>query len=161
MTIADTEAQGTAPTATTSAVLDPLDLDGVDAVEFWVGNAHQAAHFYRTGWGFDLIAYAGPETGVRDRCSYVLEQGELHFIVTSSLREGTEISRHVARHGDGVRDVALRVASAEAAFTEAVRRGAVPVRSPFEEKDDHGIVRRATIAAFGETVHTFIERSAY
>jgi 4-hydroxyphenylpyruvate dioxygenase len=165
MTIADTKAEGILPTATTSpaapAALDPLDLDGVDAVELWVGNAHQAAHFYRTGWGFDLIAYAGPETGVRDHCSYVLEQGKLRFILTSSLREGTEISRHVARHGDGVRDVALRVASAEAAFAEAVRRGAVPVRAPFEEKDDHGIVKRATIAAFGETVHTFIERSAY
>jgi 4-hydroxyphenylpyruvate dioxygenase len=165
MTIAHTEAEAITGTETISPSApvgtDPLDLDGVDAVEFWVGNAHQAAHFYRTGWGFDLIAYAGPETGVRDRSSYVLQQGKLRFVVTSSLREGTEISRHVARHGDGVRDVALRVANAEAAFTEAISRGAVPIRAPFEETDDHGVLRRATIAAFGETVHSFVERSGY
>jgi 4-hydroxyphenylpyruvate dioxygenase len=140
---------------------DALDLEGVDAVEFWVGNARQAAHFYCTGWGFKLVGYAGPETGIRDRCSYVLEQGELRFVLTASMREGTEISRHVARHGDGIRDVALRVADAAAAFNLAVSRGAVPVAGPSEEKDDHGVVRRATIAAFGETVHTFVERSSY
>jgi 4-hydroxyphenylpyruvate dioxygenase len=139
----------------------PLDLEAVDHLELWVGNARQAAHFYRTGWGFRLIAYAGPETGVRDRCSYVLEQGKLRFVLTSSMREGTEIARHVARHGDGVRDIALRVADATAAFHEAVKRGAVPVFPPWEEKDDHGIIRRAAIAAFGETVHTFVERSGY
>ncbi|HLI44198.1 MAG TPA: 4-hydroxyphenylpyruvate dioxygenase [Acidimicrobiales bacterium] len=140
---------------------DPLALEAVDAVEFWVGNALQAAHFYRTGWGFDLIAYQGPETGVRDRASYVLQQGKLRLVVTSSLREGTEIARHVARHGDGAKDISLRVADASAAFAEAVRRGAVPVRAPFEEKDDFGVIRRATIAAYGETVHTFVERADY
>jgi len=150
-----------AATAPSGSSTDPLDLEAVDALEFWVGNARQAAHFYRTGWGFRLLAYAGPETGVRDQCSYVLEQGRLRFVVTSSMREGTEIARHVARHGDGVRDIALRVADAGAAYHEAIRRGAVPVRPPWEEKDDHGIVRRATIAAFGETVHTFVERSGY
>jgi 4-hydroxyphenylpyruvate dioxygenase len=165
MTIVDTAAEVTVPSAAAPAgaadTPDPLDLDGVDAIEFWVGNAHQAAHFYRTGWGFDLVAYSGPETGVRDRSSYVLEQGKLRFVVTSSLREGSEISRHVARHGDGVRDVSFRVAGAEAAFTEAVRRGAVPIRAPFEQSDDSGVFRRATIAAFGETVHSFVERSGY
>jgi 4-hydroxyphenylpyruvate dioxygenase len=140
---------------------DPLELDGVDAVEFWVGNARQAAHYYRTGWGFQIVAYGGPETGMRDRCSYVLQQGKLRFVVTSSLREGTEISRHVARHGDGVRDICLRVADTPAAFAEAVRRGAVPVKAPWEDKDEQGILRRATIAAYGETVHTFVERSDY
>jgi len=140
---------------------DPLDLEAVDALEFWVGNARQAAHYYRTGWGFELVAYLGPETGVRDRCSYVVEQGTLRFVLTSSLREGTEIARHVARHGDGVRDISLRVADAAAAFREAVRRGAVPVAPPSEEKDDHGVIRRATIAAYGETVHTFVERRDY
>ncbi len=140
---------------------DPLALDGVDAVELWVGNARQAAHFYRTGWGFHVTAYAGPETGVRDQCSYVLEQGRLRIVLTSSLREGTEISRHVARHGDGVRDISLRVADSAGAFSEAVRRGAVPIRSPWEEKDEHGILRRATIAAYGETVHTFVQRDDY
>jgi 4-hydroxyphenylpyruvate dioxygenase len=140
---------------------DPLDLEAVDAVEFWVGNARQASHFYRTGWGFDLLAYSGPETGVRDRCSYVLQQGKLRFVLTSSLREGTEIARHVARHGDGVKDLALRVADAGAAYELAVRRGAVPIRPLWEEKDDHGIIRRATIGAYGETTHTFVERADY
>ena len=140
---------------------DPLDLEAVDALEFWVGNALQAAHFYRTAWGFDLIAYAGPETGVRDKASYVLQQGKLRIVVTSSLREGTEISRHVARHGDGVKDIALRVADAAAAYEEAVRRGAVPDKAPHEEKDDNGVIRKASIAAYGETVHTFVERRDY
>ena len=161
-TVADVS--GTATSSSDVGVIlgsDPLDLEAVDALELWVGNARQASHFYRTGWGFRLVAYAGPETGVRDQCSYVLEQGRLRFVVTSSMREGTEIARHVARHGDGIRDIVLRVADAPAAFAEAVRRGAVPVRPPWEEKDDYGIVRRATIAAFGETVHTFVERSGY
>ncbi len=140
---------------------DPLALEAVDAIEFYVGNALQAAHFYRTGWGFQIIAYAGPETGVRDLASYVLQQGRLRLVVTSSLREGTAISRHVARHGDGARDIALRVEDAGAAFEEAVRRGAVPIKAPFEEKDDHGVLRRATIGAYGETVHTFVERRRY
>lgn len=151
----------TAPAPLSGLGGDPLALDGVDAVEFYVGNALQAAHYYRTGWGFAVTAYAGPETGVRDRASYLLEQGRLRLVVTSSLREGTEIARHVARHGDGAKDISLRVADASAAFAEAVRRGAVPVRPPYEEADEHGVVRRATIAAYGETVHTFVERREY
>jgi len=152
-----------AATGSSAAVSDrdPLELEAVDSVELWVGNALQAAHFYRTAWGFRLVAYAGPETGVRDRCSYVLEQGRLRLVLTASLREGTEIGRHVARHGDGVKDVSLRVADAAAAFSEAVRRGAVPARPPWEEHDGHGVIRRSTIAAYGETVHTFVERSGY
>ncbi len=148
-------------TAPETATSDPLDLEAVDALEFWVGNALQAAHFYRSAWGFDIVAYAGPETGVRDKASYVLEQGKLRIVVTSSLREGTEISRHVARHGDGVRDIALRVADAAAAFDEAIRRGAVPQTPLYEEKDDHGVIRRASIAVYGETVHSFVERRDY
>ncbi|MHB1988997.1 MAG: 4-hydroxyphenylpyruvate dioxygenase [Acidimicrobiales bacterium] len=151
---------GSAPPGASSPH-DPLALEAVDAIEFWVGNAFQAAHYYRTGWGFELVAYAGPETGVRDKASYVLKQGKLRLILTSSLREGTEISRHVARHGDGAKDIVLRVADAEAAFAEAIRRGAVPVHPPYEEKDDHGVIRRASIAAYGETIHTFIERGSY
>lgn len=140
---------------------DPLALEAVDSIEFWVGNALQAAHFYRTGWGFSPVAYAGPETGVRDKASYLLEQGSLRLVLTSSLREGTEIARHVARHGDGAKDISLRVADATAAFEEAVRRGAVPVRAPYEDKDDWGALRRATIGAYGDTVHTFVERRDY
>lgn len=154
----------TAPAPGADAVAtgaDPLDLEAVDALEFWVGNALQAAHFYRTAWGFDIVAYAGPETGVRDRASYVLQQGELRLVVTASTREGSEIARHVARHGDGARDISLRVADAEAAFREAISRGAVPVHAPSEDSDGEGVVRRATIQAYGETVHTFVERGDY
>ncbi|MGH9291557.1 MAG: 4-hydroxyphenylpyruvate dioxygenase [Acidimicrobiales bacterium] len=149
------------PAETIVEATDPLDLEAVDAIELYVGNARQAAHYYRSGWGFRPLAYAGPETGVRDQCSYVLEQGSLRFVLTSSLREGSEVARHVARHGDGVKDILLRVADAGGAFSEAVRRGAVPVRSPHEDKDEHGLIRRATIAAYGETVHTFVERVDY
>jgi len=163
MTIAETRREPDAGTgkAVPKTGEDPVEFGGVDAVEFWVGNARQAAHFYRTAWGFQIVAYCGPETGLKDQCSYVLEQGKLRFVLTSSLREGSEISRHVARHGDGVRDISLGVADAEAAFVEAVRRGAVPAKVPYEESDEGGTLRRATIAAFGETVHSFVERSGY
>ncbi|MGH9294164.1 MAG: VOC family protein, partial [Acidimicrobiales bacterium] len=93
------------PAETIVEATDPLDLEAVDAIELYVGNARQAAHYYRSGWGFRPLAYAGPETGVRDQCSYVLEQGSLRFVLTSSLREGSEVARHVARHGDGVKDI--------------------------------------------------------
>ncbi len=161
MSATTTPAPSEASTSRHRAEGDPLDLEAVDAIELWVGNALQAAHFYRTGWGFELVGYAGPETGVRDSCSYLLEQGKLRLVVTASLREGTEIARHVARHGDGVRDLSLRVADAAGTFEAAVRRGAVPVRAPWEESDGCGVIRRATIAAYGETVHTFVERRQY
>jgi 4-hydroxyphenylpyruvate dioxygenase len=107
-----------------------LPLKGYDAIEFWVGNAKQAAHFYRTAFGFKLVGYAGPETGVRDRASYVLQQRAIRFVLTTALTHDHEITRHQARHGDGVRDVAFRVPDAEEAFAMAVARGATAYREP-------------------------------
>ncbi|HEX3202827.1 MAG TPA: VOC family protein, partial [Actinomycetes bacterium] len=140
---------------------DPLALLGIDHVELWVGNAKQAAHFYRSGLGFTPIAYAGPETGLRDQASWVLGQGSIRLMLTSSLRPGTEIADHVARHGDGVHDVALGVPDAAVAYAAATGRGAVGVLEPSDDKDEHGIVRRAAIATYGETVHSLVDRSGY
>jgi 4-hydroxyphenylpyruvate dioxygenase len=141
--------------------IDFLPLKAVDYIEFYVGNARQAAHFYRTGFGFDVIAYAGPETGVRDRASYVLQEGELRFVLTAALDPDHPIARHVALHGDGVHDIALQVEDAAAAFREATARGAPGVRLPEERRDAAGSVRLAAIAAYGDTIHTFVERERY
>lgn len=147
----------TASTASQSA-LDRLDWD---YVELYVGNAKQAAHYYCTAFGFDQIAYAGPETGLRDRASYVLEQNRLRFVLTSALHPDHDITRHVALHGDGIRDVALTVADAAAAFRLAVERGARPVREPQTLRDDFGSVGVASIATYGDTIHTFVQRDGY
>src|ERR1700728_5467679 len=117
---------------------DFLPLLGTDHVEFYVGNARQAAHFYRTAFGMSLVAYAGPETGVRDRASYVLQQGKIRFVLTTPLRPDGDIAEHVRTHGDGVRDVALWVDDARQAWKETTKRGARSVREPFELKDEHG-----------------------
>src|SRR5690349_5166924 len=109
---------------------DHMPLDGWDHVEVWVGNATQAAYWYEHALGFELAAYAGPETGVRDRASYVLRQGEICLVLSSALREANEISRHVARHGDGVKDIALAVPNATEAYRQAVQRGAAGVTEP-------------------------------
>jgi 4-hydroxyphenylpyruvate dioxygenase len=140
---------------------DFMPLDGWDHVEIWVGNAKQAAYFYEHAFGFTRSAYSGPETGVRDRASYVLEQGEIRLVVTSALREGHEITRHVARHGDGVRDIALTVPNATEAYRQAVSRGARGVREPTKLEDEQGVVELAAIATYGETIHTFVDRSGY
>jgi 4-hydroxyphenylpyruvate dioxygenase len=138
-----------------------LPVRGYDAIEFWVGNARQAAHWYRTAFGFRLVGYAGPETGVRDRASYVLEQADIRFVVTSGLRADHEIVTHHARHGDGVRDVAFRVADAEEAFGLAVERGAPVHREPEVREDEHGKVVVAAIGTYGETIHSFVQRDDY
>jgi 4-hydroxyphenylpyruvate dioxygenase len=140
---------------------DPLALLGIDHVELWVGNAKQAAHFYRTGFGFSPLAYAGPETGLRDRASWVLQQGTIRLVLTTALRPDSEIAAHVARHGDGVRDIALAVPDAPVAFWAAVERGARGVVEPTGDKDEHGIVRRAAIATYGDTIHSLVDRSGY
>ena len=140
---------------------DFLPLNGTDHVEFYVGNARQAAYFYRVAFGMSLIAYAGPETGQRDRVSYVLQQGKVRFVLTTPLRSEGEIADHIHRHGDGVRDVALWVDDARQSWLETTKRGARSVREPFELKDEHGTVQMATIAAYGDTVHTFVQRSQY
>ncbi len=140
---------------------DFLPLNGTDYVEFYVGNAKQAAHYYRTAFGFRLEAYAGPETGVRDRASYVLRQDRVRFVLTTALQPDSPIAEHVHRHGDGVRDVALWVDDAESAWRETTSRGARSVLTPCARKDDNGEIRMAAIAAYGDTIHTFVERRNY
>ena len=140
---------------------DFLPIQAIDYVEFYVGNAKQAAHYYRTAFGFTPKAYAGMETRVRDRTSYLLEQGEIRLLVTGALTEDSPIAEHVRRHGDGVKDIALRVLDCESAFRETVARGARPVMEPTEFRDEHGVIKKATIALYGDTVHTFVERKDY
>jgi 4-hydroxyphenylpyruvate dioxygenase len=138
-----------------------MPLHGIDHVELYVGNALQSAFFYTRALGFREVAYAGLETGVRDRTSHVLDQGRIRLVLTGALRPDHEIGRHVARHGDGVKVIALSVPDVEHAYREATARGAEGVREPWEEADEHGTVRLATIATYGETLHTFVDRSAY
>jgi 4-hydroxyphenylpyruvate dioxygenase len=140
---------------------DFMPLDGWDHVELWVGNAKQAAFFYEHAFGFTRTAYAGPETGVRDRASYVVEQGDIRLVLTSALREEHEIARHAARHGDGVRDIALGVPDATDAYRQAVQRGARGVAEPHTVEDEFGQVELSTIATYGDTVHTFVNRRGY
>jgi 4-hydroxyphenylpyruvate dioxygenase len=140
---------------------DFMPLEAWDHLEFWVGNAKQAAYFYEHAMGFTRTAYAGPETGVRDRASYVLEQGEIRFVVTSALREEHEITRHLAKHGDGVKDIALTVPDATQAYREAVSRGARSVAEPYTTEDEFGQIERSAIATYGDTIHTFVNRSDY
>jgi 4-hydroxyphenylpyruvate dioxygenase len=145
----------------TAARTDFLPLLGTDHLEFYTGNAKQAAYYYRAALGFQLKAYAGPETGVRDRASYVVEQGKIRFVLTTGLSANHPISEHVRIHGDGVRDIALEVESAEQAYRETVARGARGVREPFTVSDEHGEIRLASIATYGDTIHTFVERRNY
>ncbi len=140
---------------------DFLPLNGTDFVEFYTGNARQAAYYYRSAFGMKWTGYSGPETGVRDRASYVLEQGKIRFVLTSALQPDHAISQHVLRHGDGVRDIALHVDDALAAYRETTKRGARGVLEPFTLTDDSGEVRMASIAAYGDTIHTFVERRNY
>ena len=138
-----------------------MPLLGWDHVELWVGNAKQAAFFYEHALGFTRTAYAGPETGVRDRASYVLEQGDIRFVVTTPMREAHEITRHQAKHGDGVRDIALTVPDATEAYRQAVTRGATGVVEPTSIEDEFGLMEVAAIATYGDTIHTFVDRSDY
>lgn len=147
-------------TATSSAPSALTTIDW-DYVEFYVGNAKQAAHFYCTAFGFEQIAYAGPETGVKGRVSYLLEQNKLRFLITASLLPDDEIARHVALHGDGVKDIAIAVDDATAAWEQATKAGAESVLAPSVHTDADGRLVRASIATYGDTIHTFVERSHY
>jgi 4-hydroxyphenylpyruvate dioxygenase len=140
---------------------DEMPLLGIDHVEMYVGNATEAAHFFMHAMGFKRAAYAGLESGVRDRASHLVQQGRIRFLLTSPLHGRTEIARHVADHGDGVKVVALAVPDAEEAYRVAVRRGARGVHEPWELSDGHGTVKLASIATYGETLHTFVERDGY
>ena len=132
-----------------------------DHLHFYVGNAKQAAHFYCTAFGFETIAYAGPETGLLDRVSYVLAQNELRLVFTAALRPNDEVAQRVSVHGDGVKEIALGCADARAAFAAAVAGGAVPVKQPTESRDEHGCAVSASVAAYGDVIHTFVERERY
>jgi 4-hydroxyphenylpyruvate dioxygenase len=140
---------------------NPLKLKSIHHVELWTGNARQAAYFYRRAFGFSQIAYAGLETGQRDRASYALGQGKARLMVTSPLESAGEIVNHVAKHGDSVRDIAFLVDDADLAFAEAVRRGAEPARKPFDRSDRCGAVRQAAIRTYGDTIHSFISYRDY
>ena len=145
----------------TSPKVNPLAKIDWDYIEFYVGNAKQAAYYYSSAFGFDQVAYAGPETGIKDRASYVLVQNKLRFVLTASLTPGTEVAEHVAKHGDGVKDVAILVQDAKAAYQAAIAGGAKSILEPTEYRDEHGRVIKATIATYGETVHSFIQRDGY
>ena len=140
---------------------DFLPLLGTDYVEFYVGNAKQAAHYYKTAFGFQSLAYAGLETGVRDRASYVLKQDKIRLVLTTPLRSDSRLNDHIVKHGDGVKVVALWVEDARSAFEETTKRGAKPYMEPTVEKDEHGETVRAGIYTYGETVHMFVERKNY
>ncbi len=151
----------TLTTAAPQEAEDFLPINGTDYVEFYVGNAKQAAHYYASAFGFQVTAYRGPETGHRDAASYLIEQGKIRFVLTTAMRPASDVARHVHEHGDGVKDIALWVDDAAYSFEETVRRGAEPVREPEELKDDHGRVVTASIKTYGETIHSFVERREY
>ena len=140
---------------------DFLPLLGTDYVELYVGNAKQSAHFYKTAFGFQSEAYAGLETGVKDRVSYVLKQDKIRLVLTTPLTEGGPINEHINKHGDGVKVVALWVEDATKAWEETTKRGAKSFMEPTDEEDDFGNVVRSGIHTYGETVHIFVERKAY
>ncbi|MBK9150635.1 MAG: 4-hydroxyphenylpyruvate dioxygenase [Saprospiraceae bacterium] len=145
----------------THEVKDTFPINGTDFIEFYVGNAKQASLYYMHCFGFDLIAYKGPETGSRDVVSYVLQQGKIRFVITSALQPDHEILRHVAKHGDGVKVLALWVDDAKEAYHKAIERGAESAFEPMELRDENGVVRLAGIKTYGETIHTLVERKDY
>jgi len=140
---------------------EPLGARRIHHVELWVGNALQAAHYYRKTFGFSQVAYAGLETGNRERASYVLTQGNVRFVVSSPLTDEGPMGSHLVRHGDGVRDVAFEVADVDTAYAKALDRGAVGVLQPTDLEDERGKVRQAAIQAYGDTIHTFLSKGAY
>ncbi len=138
-----------------------LPLQGTDYVEFYVGNAKQAAHFYKTAFGFQSLAYAGPETGMKDKVSYVIQQNKLTFVLTTPVRTDNPIADHIYKHGDGVKVIALKVDDAKSAFDETTKRGGKAYLEPQVLKDDNGEVVLSGIHTYGETVHLFVERKNY
>lgn len=140
---------------------NPLRLKSIHHVELWVGNAKQAAYYYRQAFGFSQFAYAGLETGQRDASSYALQQGTARLVLKTPLNPEHPINDHVRLHGDGVRDIAFHVNDADAAFAEAVSRGATPASEPADRRDEHGAIRHAAIATYGETIHSFISYRDY
>ena len=151
----------TAPVVAPQETEDFMPLNGVDHVELYVGNALQAAYYYTRAFGFQEIAYRGLETGTRDLVSHVVQQGRIRLVLTGALHSDSAVAAHQHKHGDGVKVIALSVPDAEHAYREATARGAVGLVEPHEASDEHGTVKLATIQAYGETLHTFVERGAY
>jgi 4-hydroxyphenylpyruvate dioxygenase len=151
----------TTETVAAPQVKDFMPLHGIDHVELWVGNATQASFYFQRAFGFTEVAFSGLETRIRDRVSRVLKQGEILLVLTGTLRSDTEIARHHAKHGDGVKVIALSVPDVDNAYREANARGATGIAEPRDLSDDHGRVRVADVAAYGETIHRFIDRSGY
>ncbi|MET8147480.1 4-hydroxyphenylpyruvate dioxygenase [Actinoplanes sp. NPDC049668] len=141
--------------------VDVFPVKGVDHLQFLVGNAKQAAHYYSTAFGMTCVAYRGPEQGYRDQAEYVLVSGSARFVVTGAVHAGAPGSEHVAKHSDGVRDIALAVPDVDKAYAHALSAGARGVTEPHDVCDEHGIVRLASIAAYGDTIHTLVDRSKY
>jgi 4-hydroxyphenylpyruvate dioxygenase len=150
-----------APTPDVDTPEDFLPINGTDYIEFYVGNAKQAAQYYAHLFGFQIQGYRGPETGTKAQVSYLLEQNDARFVLTSSLDPASRISKHVNQHGDGVRDIALQVDNAEQSFHETTKRGASPVAEPTVHEDEDGTIKTAAIATYGDTIHTFVERANY
>lgn len=144
-----------------AATEDFLPLLGTDHVEFYVGNAKQSAYYYQSAWGYELVAYAGPETGVRDRASYVLQQGKIRIVLTTAMQPDHEIAAHQVQHGDGVKVLALWVEDATKSFEETTKRGARAVMNPVKITDEFGEVVISAIQTYGETIHKFVERKNY
>jgi 4-hydroxyphenylpyruvate dioxygenase len=150
-----------APQSVGTQPLTPLPLKSIHHVELLVGNAKQAAYFYRRAFGFSQLAYAGPETGVRDQASYVLQQGDIRLVVSTPLSPADPMTEYLRQHGDGVLDIAFVVDDVDACHLEAVRRGAQTAREPYDMSDDSGRVRRAKIRAYGDTLHSFLSLDDY
>lgn len=140
---------------------DNLPINGTDHIELYVGNAKQSSLFYQHCFGFELVGYAGPETGVRDKASYVLKQDKIRLVLTTSLQQDSPIAKHVQRHGDGVKVLALWVDDARQSFHETISKGAEMAKEPTVVKDKYGEVVLASIKTYGETIHTFVERKNY
>jgi 4-hydroxyphenylpyruvate dioxygenase len=147
--------------AATATATDTFPINGTDFIEFYVGNAKQASHYYRSAFGFDLVAYRGPETGTRDRASYLLQQNKVRLVLTTPMTPDHPIAAHINRHGDGVRDIALWVDDVRDAFAKAVERGARPTQEPTVLRDDAGEVVVAGIETYGDTIHSLVERRNY
>ena len=150
-----------APKKVPAAEKDFLPLQGTDYIEFYVGNAKQAAHFYKTVFGFQSLAYSGPETGTKEKASYVIRQNKLTFVLTTPLRSGNAIADHIAKHGDGVKAIALKVEDATSAWEETTRRGGKSFLEPMSLNDGDGQLVISGIHTYGDTVHLFIERENY
>jgi 4-hydroxyphenylpyruvate dioxygenase len=140
---------------------DFLPLNGTDYIEFYVGNAKQSAYFYQVAFGYELVAYCGPETGVRDRASYVLQQNKVRLVLTSPMHPDSPINEHISKHGDGVKVLALWVDDAEYSYNTTIERGAKSFEAPKTIKDENGEVKVASIHTYGDTIHTFVERKNY